>query len=108
MQARILPSASAPFVLSTTHGPKPARRISAPTSTTPGLAAIAEIATTLATGESIAAVAPTVLASVNALLNGDEVAVWLGSHDERSTTAKVRLRRAWGVGAEVVDADSVA
>ena len=53
---------------------------------------------TLATGESIAAVAPTVLASVNALLNGDEVAVWLGSQEERPDGSKLRLRRAWGVG----------
>jgi len=94
--------------LSTSPRPKPARRISAPTSTTPGLVTIAEIATTLATGESIAAVAPTVLASVNGLLNGEECAVWLGSQDERSTTPRLRLRRAWGVGAEAVEADAVA
>jgi len=62
----------------------------------------------LATGESIAAVAPTVLASVNALLNGDEVAVWLGSQEEKSGGAKLRLRRAWGVGEEAVDLDAVA
>jgi len=48
-----------------------------------------------------------VLASVNALLNGDEVAVWLGSQDEKSG-AKLRLRRAWGVGQEAVELDAVA
>ena len=47
------------------------------------------------------------LASVNALLNGDEVAVWLGSQDEKSG-AKLRLRRAWGVGQEAVELDAVA
>ncbi|HEY7234635.1 MAG TPA: ATP-binding protein [Gemmatimonadaceae bacterium] len=52
--------------------------------------------------------APTVLASVNALLDGEEVAVWLGSQDDRGTTARVRLRRAWGVGTEAVDAEGVA
>ena len=94
--------------MSTIPRPKPARRNSAPTSTTPGLATIAEIATTLATGESIAAVAPTVLGCVNALLQGDECAVWLGSQDEKSSTPKLKLRRAWGVGAEGIDAEAVA
>jgi two-component system NtrC family sensor kinase len=49
-----------------------------------------------------------VLASVNALLNGEEVAVWLGSQEERPAGSKLRLRRAWGVGSEVVDVDAVA
>ena len=48
------------------------------------------------------------LGSVNALLNGDEVAVWLGSQDERSSGTKLRLRRAWGVGKEAVELDAVA
>lgn len=88
--------------------PQAPRRISAPTSTTPGLATIAEIATTLATGESIAAVASTVLGCVNGLLNGDEVAVWLGSQENRIDGPALRLRRAWGVGAEGVEANDVA
>jgi len=45
---------------------------------------------------------------VNALLSGDEVAVWLGSQEERPDGSKLRLRRAWGVGSELVDVDAVA
>ncbi|HEY2377730.1 MAG TPA: ATP-binding protein [Gemmatimonadaceae bacterium] len=45
---------------------------------------------------------------MNALLNGQEVAVWLGSQDERSNNQKVRLRRAWGVGSEGVETENVA
>lgn len=48
------------------------------------------------------------LGSVNALLNGEEVAVWLGSQEDRSSGPKLRLRRAWGVGAELVEMDAVA
>ena len=91
MQARILPSASAPFVLSTTHGPKPARRNSAPTSTTPGLATIAEIATTLATGESIAAVALQQAFSLE-LVERRDVWVMLGSEFECWQGAATRDR----------------
>ena len=45
---------------------------------------------------------------MNALLNGDEVAVWLGSQEERPDGSKLRLRRAWGVGSELVDVDAIA
>jgi PAS domain S-box-containing protein len=74
----------------------------------PGLAAIAEIASALATGESIAAVAPAVLAAVCTELRGAECALWLGTRDDKAGTARSRLRRAWATGEAQVSGSEVA
>jgi two-component system NtrC family sensor kinase len=77
----------------------------------PGLREIAEIASTLATGESIAAVAPGVLASIQSTLAGEECSLWLGSLDEqrgRIGGSSPRLRRMWSFGTTDIDANVVA
>jgi len=73
----------------------------------PGLTAIAEIASTLATGESIAAVAPSVLASLNTFLDGEECSLWLGAQDAPRLTTKLELRRAWGAGVNTIDSEAI-
>jgi two-component system NtrC family sensor kinase len=75
----------------------------------PGLADIAEIASALATGESIAAVAPGVLASIQNALRADECSLWLGSQEQRGTLSpKPKLRRMWCAGHPSLDAATVA
>lgn len=69
---------------------------------------MAEIATSLATGESIAAVAPGVLASILGALDADECSLWLGSLEEqRGQLARPRLRRMWSAGTAVLNANTV-
>ena len=70
---------------------------------------MAEIATALATGESIGAVAPAVLANIRSVLGADECSLWLGtSQDQRAAATRLRVRCAWSAGDTKVDPQAVA
>jgi two-component system NtrC family sensor kinase len=63
------------------------------------LTALAEIAAALATGDSVGAVMPGILAAVASELDGSQATLWLRGIDG--------LRRAWSVASDVTPADAV-
>src|SRR5215475_2083933 len=73
------------------------RRLSVPVPRT--LTALAEIATAIATGESVGAVVPGVLSSVATQLDGTQATLWLRGVDG--------LRRAWSVAQDSTVAEAV-
>ncbi len=80
------------------HAPRSKRRLSIPVPRT--LTALAEIATAIATGDSVGAVVPGVLSSVATQLDGTQATLWLRGLDG--------LRRAWSVAQDPTTAEAVA
>ncbi len=80
------------------HAPRAKRRLSIPVPRT--LTALAEIATAIATGDSVGAVVPGVLSSVATQLDGTQATLWLRGLDG--------LRRAWSVAQDPTTAEAVA
>ena len=106
MSLEILPSA--PRLLP--HRPsivRPSRATPAPTTTVRrSLNTVADVAAAVATGESVGAVVPGVLALLDAELRSDECALWLGARSTDGSEAP--LRRAWAVGQPEISGADVA
>ncbi len=80
------------------HAPRGKRRPSIPVPR--ALTALAEIATAIATGDSVGAVVPGVLSAVATQLDGTQATLWLRGLDG--------LRRAWSVAQDHTTAEAVA